>query len=166
MLELSDTGHSEKRRGKEMIYKVIGAVVLLFVAMQFVPYGRDHANPAVVAEPQWDTQTTRELFARACADCHSNETKWPWYSNIAPVSWLVQHDVDEGREHFNVSMWGVQKKNEGDEAVKEVKEGEMPPCAYTAAHPEAKLTESEKALLIKGLSATFGEKNGHGEDDD
>jgi mono/diheme cytochrome c family protein len=166
MLELSDTQHPEiagNRKGKEMIYKVIGAVVLLFVAIQFVPYGRDHANPAVVAEPQWDTQTTRELFSRACADCHSNETRWPWYSNIAPVSWLVQHDVDEGREHFNVSMWGVQKKNEGDEAVKEVKEGEMPPCAYTSAHPEAKLDESEKALLIKGLSATFGEKS---EDDD
>ena len=135
------------------------SVVLLGVAIQFIPYGRNHANPPVVQEPQWDTPKTRALFMRACADCHSNETKWPWYSNIAPVSWLVQHDVDEGREHFNVSNWLHQKKNKGDEAAEEVREGDMPPLVYLPAHPEARLSKIEKKELITGLVNTFGEED-------
>ena len=141
-----------------MKYKILGIFVLAVLLIQIIPYGREHANPPVVAEPKWDTAETRALFFRACADCHSNETKWPWYSHVAPISWLVQHDVNEGREHFNISMWGVQKKNDGDEAVKEVKEGEMPPWFYVIPHPEAKLSESENELLLKGLLATFGQK--------
>ncbi|WP_151900524.1 heme-binding domain-containing protein [Sulfurimonas hydrogeniphila] len=128
----------------------------LFIAIQFIPYGRDHTNPPVVAQVQWDTQETQALFQRACADCHSNETKWPWYSNIAPLSWSIYHHVDEGREHFNVSMWGVQKKNKGDEAAEEVEEGEMPLASYLIAHPEARLTKEEKQALIAGLKNTFG----------
>ncbi|MCJ7766385.1 MAG: heme-binding domain-containing protein, partial [Thiovulaceae bacterium] len=87
-----------------MKYKILAAFVLALLLIQIVPYGREHANAPVVAEPQWDTPETRALFFRACADCHSNETKWPWYSNVAPVSWMVQYDVNEGREKFNVSM--------------------------------------------------------------
>jgi len=67
---------------------------------------------------------------RACGDCHFNETKWPWYSHIAPISRLVTYDVKEGREHFNVSMWGDQRKNRGDEAAEELREGEMSPLTY------------------------------------
>ena len=135
------------------------SAVLLGVVIQLVPYGRDHTNPQVVQEPQWDTPKTRALFMRACADCHSNETKWPWYSNIAPVSWLVQHDVDEGREHFNVSNWLHQKKNKGDEAAEEVREGDMPPLVYLPAHPEARLSKIEKKELVTGLINTFGEED-------
>ncbi|WP_152183585.1 heme-binding domain-containing protein [Sulfurimonas indica] len=135
------------------------SVILLGVIIQLVPYGRDHVNPPVVQEPQWDTPKTRDLFMRACADCHSNETKWPWYSNVAPVSWLVQHDVDEGREHFNISNWLHQKKNKGDEAAEELREGEMPPLVYLPVHPEARLSETEKKELIKGLVNTFGEED-------
>ena len=140
----------------------IGGVVA-FVLIQLVPYGRDHTNPPVVQEPKWDSVKTRELFMRACADCHSNETKWPWYSNIAPVSWLVVHDVEEGREHFNISMWGHQRKNKGDEAAEELREGEMPLKPYLLAHPEARLNENEKKQLIQGLINTFGEEE---EDED
>ena len=60
--------------------------------IQFVPYGRDHDNPEVTNTVAWDSPRTAELFDPACADCHSNETDWPWYSNVAPVSWLVQSD--------------------------------------------------------------------------
>jgi len=141
-----------------MKYKILGIFVLTVLLIQIIPYGREHTNAHIVVEPKWDTAETRALFFRACADCHSNETKWPWYSNVAPVSWLVQHDVDEGREKFNISVWGIQKENEGDEAVKEVKEGEMPPWFYVIAHPEAKFSDSENALLLKGLLATFGQK--------
>lgn len=139
-----------------MKLKIAGAVAVAAIAIQLIPYGKDHANPPIVSEPQWDSPRTKELFARACADCHSNETQYPWYSNIAPVSWLIAHDIDEGREHFNVSMWGIQKKNEGEEAAKEVKEGEMPMWFYTVPHPEAKLNDNEKQELISGLKKTFG----------
>ena len=142
----------------------IGGIVA-FVLIQFVPYGRDHTNPPVVQEPKWDSVQTRELFMRACADCHSNETKWPWYSNIAPISWLIAHDVEEGREHFNISMWGVQKRNKGDEAAEELREGEMPLKPYLLAHPEARLNEDEKKQLIQGLVNTFGEEDDEDEDE-
>ncbi|HSR73437.1 MAG TPA: heme-binding domain-containing protein [Sulfurovum sp.] len=141
-----------------MKYKIFGTIILVLAAIQFIPYGKNHVNPQVIAEPEWDSKETRDLFVRACADCHSNETKWPWYSNIAPLSWLIQYDVEEGREHFNVSVWGVQKKNEGTEAKEELDEGEMPLWFYVALHPEAKLSESEKEALSKGLLATFGEE--------
>lgn len=138
--------------------KVLLSLILATVLIQFIPYGGDHSNPAVIAEPKWDSVQTRQLFMRACADCHSNETKWPFYAGIAPISWLVQYDVNEGREHFNVSMWGKQKKNEGDEAAEEFREAEMAPWFYLILHPEAKFSKTERAQLLKGLVATFGEK--------
>lgn len=139
--------------------KIVLSVIALFVLIQFIPYGKDHTNPPVIQEPQWDSMRTRELFMRACGDCHSHNTKWPWYSHIAPVSWLVYRDVQEGREHFNVSAWGHQKENEGEDAAKELAEGEMPPLLYLLAHPEARLSSQEKKELIEGLRRTFGEED-------
>ncbi len=138
--------------------KVAGILIVGLIAAQFIPYGKAHQNPPVVNEPPWDSPRTKELFLRLCADCHSNETRWPWYSNYAPISWLVQSDVDEGREHFNVSMWKAQNKNKGDEAAKEVAEGEMPPLAYMIPRQSIKFTGAEKEELIAGLKATFGSK--------
>lgn len=139
---------------KVIAFASVGALALL----QILPLGPQFTNPSITGEPTWDSPRTKELFSRACADCHSHETKYPWYSNIAPVSWLVAHDINEGREHFNVSTWGVQKKNEGEDAAKEVREDEMPMWIYTIAHPEAKLSDSEKQELISGLEKTFGEE--------
>lgn len=132
------------------------AVILGAIAIQFIPYGKDHTNPPVMSEVQWDSPRTQELFNRACADCHSNETKYPWYSNIAPISWLIAHDIDEGREKMNVSMIGIQKKNKLKDAADEVKEGEMPIPPYLIAHPEARLSDAEKKELASGLEKTFG----------
>jgi mono/diheme cytochrome c family protein len=143
-----------------MKFKLVSILILAAVALQFIPYGKDHANPPVVGEPQWDSPRTKELFFRVCASCHSNTTTWPWYSSVAPVSWLIQYDVDEGREHFNVSMWGVQKTNKGHDAAEEVGSGEMPPWVYVLGHPEAKLSESERAEFVQGLTATFGREKG------
>lgn len=137
------------------IYKLFGILIIAGVAIQLVPYGKDHTNPAVVAEPKWDSPRTKELFDRVCANCHSNNTAWPWYSSIAPVSWLIRHDVDDGRKHFNVSMWDGQKVNKGYDAADMVSEGEMPPWFYVIGHPEAKLSDSEKTQFVQGLSATF-----------
>jgi mono/diheme cytochrome c family protein len=144
----------------------MGGSALAFL-IQLVPYGHDRTNPSVVQEPEWDSARTRELFFAACQDCHSNETAWPWYGAIAPVSWLVRWDVDEGRSHFNVSEWG-RTKNQGDEAAEMVQEGEMPLWYYLPAHPEARLTAAEKAELIAGLERTFpaDDERGHGEHED
>ena len=136
--------------------KVLGGVLGAFILAQLVPYGRAHANPPVQAEPQWDTPQTRALFDRACADCHSNQTKWPWYSNVAPVSWLVQRHVDEGRSKFNVSVPGFGE--DAGKAASEVREGAMPEPTYLPMHPEARLTAAERDQLIRGLAATFGNK--------
>ena len=141
------------RRPARLLLAAIGVLGLI----QLVPYGRDHTNPAVIAEPTWKGEQTRELFFRTCKNCHSNETSWPWYSSIAPVSWLVQSDVDEGRSKFNVSRWG-QGKQEADEAAGMIRKGEMPPWFYLPTHPEARLTDPERQALIRGLVDTFGDE--------
>ncbi|KZK73554.1 MAG: cytochrome C [Pelodictyon luteolum] len=140
--------------------KIVAISAAVLILIQFVPFGRDHLNPPVTGEPAWDSPETRELFFRGCRDCHSNETVWPWYSNVAPFSWLASLDVSIGREKFNVSEWGRQGRNEGEEAAEEVREGKMPPWFYMPAHPEAKLSPEEKVSLTRGLEATFGTKGG------
>lgn len=138
--------------------KILAGVAIAAIAIQFIPYGNQRTNPPIVSEPRWDAPRTQELFNRACADCHSHKTTYLWYSNVAPISWLIQRDVEEGREHFNVSAWGAQEKNEGNEAAKEVKEGSMPPWFYLPTHPEARLSDAEKRELIEGLEKTFGKE--------
>jgi hypothetical protein len=92
---------------------------------------------------------------RACFDCHSNETVWPWYSNVAPASWFVQQHVEEGRGQLNFSEFGIgrQEMSRTDEVVRN---GEMPPSYYTPLHPAARLSAAERDELIRGLQATFG----------
>ena len=149
---------------KAFIWIILG-IAILFLIAQLIPYGRGHTNPAVQQEPQWDSPQTRELAKRACFDCHSNETVWPWYSNFAPVSWLVYHDVLEGRSRVNFSEWN-RGEQEVDEAAELVQNGEMPLPIYLLMHPEARLSATEKQTLIQGLIATFGGSSGEGEEDD
>ena len=143
---------------KKIAVGLVAGIVVLGILIQFVPYGRDHTNPSVIAEPNWNSPETKALFDRACADCHSNETVWPWYSNIAPVSWLVQHDVEEGRQKLNVSEWG-QGDSEAHEAAETVQKGEMPMPVFLITHPEARLSDVERQTLVDGLAATFGGGN-------
>jgi hypothetical protein len=130
-----------------LIILIIVAGLALFGLIQLIPYGHNHTNPPVVQEPNWDAQT-RAIAQKACFDCHSNEVVWPWYSNIAPFSWLIQHDVEEGRSRLNFSDWGRAKTDEIGEVVSE---GEMPPLQYTMIHPAAKLTDAEKQALIQAF---------------
>ncbi len=137
------------------VLKVGGiATGALLLVIQLVPYGRAHQNPPVVREPAWDTPATRALAVRACFDCHSHQTRWPWYSHVAPASWMVQHDVDEGRSVLDFSDWTRHYEEAGD-AAEEVREGDMPPATYLLAHPEARLSPEEKAALERGLTATL-----------
>jgi len=135
--------------------KLFLILILILIGIQFIPYGKEHINSSILSEPKWDTPQTKALFMRACGDCHSNETKWPWYSNIAPISWVVYNHVEDGREKLNVSMWEHQD-NEAKDAIKEIKEKKMPLSSYILVHPEANLTDEENQQLIQGLKITFG----------
>lgn len=146
---------------------ILGAVAVLiagFLVIQLVPYGRAHANPPVTGEPAWDSATTRATAVTACFDCHSNETAWPWYSNIAPISWRLQQHVDEGRQKLNFSEWGTGEQ-EADDIVEVVERGEMPPWDYLILHPEARLSDADRAAFVEGLGRTFGSGN-RGEPDE
>ncbi|MBK7267843.1 MAG: heme-binding domain-containing protein [Ignavibacteriales bacterium] len=135
------------------IFKYVGiGVGVLFLSIQI--FQVDHTNPAVRGEPNWDSPRTRELAKKACFDCHSNETNWPWYSYVAPVSWRVYNHVYNGRRHFNFSDYPLGTK-EPEEAIEVIQKGEMPLSDYLILHAEADLTIMEKAELIKGLQKTF-----------
>ncbi|OJX39629.1 MAG: cytochrome C [Chloroflexi bacterium 44-23] len=138
-----------------IIVAFVAVIAVVILLLQFIPYGKNHVNPPVVKEPTWDSPTTRILAQRACFDCHSNETTWPWYSNIAPMSWLIQKDVDEGRQKLNFSEWQrAASFDDLDEIGEVIREGEMPPFVYYPMHPEARLNEAEKQALISGLENT------------
>lgn len=137
--------------------RAAGVAFIVLLGAQLAPYGRAHTNPPGRTEPKWSSPEVRALAQRACFDCHSNETRWPWYSHVAPVSWLVQRDVDKGRSKLNFSEWQLPQK-EADEAAEEVQKGEMPMKIFLPLHPEARLTDAERLQLIAGLKATLGEK--------
>ncbi len=137
------------------LLRALVVLVGLFALIQAVPYGRSHTNPPVTKEPAWDSPRTRALAARACFDCHSNLTTWPWYSNVAPVSWLNQNDVDGGRSALNFSTWDKPQDTGIGDVVESIRGGGMPPWFYKPLHPKASLSKAEQDELIRGLEATF-----------
>jgi hypothetical protein len=145
-----------KRSPAKTILSIIGILIGLFVLIQLIPYGRNHTNPPVISEPAWDTPQTKQLVETACYDCHSNRTIWPWYSNIAPVSWLVYSDVQEGRSRFdfNELQTGDGAAMVGD-MVEKIQSGRMPPIQFTIIHKNAVYSAEQKQQLISGLQATF-----------
>lgn len=150
---------------KRMIRRgLLAAGALLVVAVlviQVIPYGRDHDNPAVAAEPQWVSAEARSLAVTYCFDCHSNETEWPWYSNVAPIAWQIQDHVDEGREELNFSRWDLEQ--EGDEAAETVREGEMPPWNYK---PWRRMSDADRDALVIAFTAMFGSGEGDEEEEE
>jgi hypothetical protein len=139
---------------KKILLIVVVAGIVLFGLLQLVPLGRDHTNPPVVQAVNWDSPQTEALVRRACMNCHSNETAWPWYSNIAPASWMVARDVAAARDHMNFSDWG-ERGRRVDELVRQIERGSMPPARYLALHPEARLNAEERAQLIEGLQKSL-----------
>jgi len=135
---------------RPILYTLLGLPVLALL-IQLVPL--DRTNPAVVKEPPWDSPQTRELARRACMDCHGNQTVWPWYSHVAPVSWFVVDHVKEAREKLNFSDYDGTEESE--EMIKEIRQGDMPLSSYTLIHQSAKLSEAEKDSLVAGLRRTF-----------
>lgn len=134
----------------------------------------DMTNPSI--DPAQDFRQVAQapagvqhLLEAACYDCHSNETKHPWYSQVAPVSWWVADHVLEGRKALNFSTFGALPAKDRTEALEEsaekIQEGEMPLASYTWMHPEAKLSAAQKDVLLQWLNANSGERTEHGETD-
>ncbi len=138
------------------VTKISGlAVVAAFVAIQFVNRP-DRTNPPedpslTFASQKFVPPAVSAMLERSCYDCHSNRTVWPWYSAIAPVSWLVADDVQEGRSHLNFSEWGTYKRKRQASRLEgissEVDRDQMPLPSYVLLHSNAKLTEEDKDLL-------------------
>jgi len=127
----------------------IGVVTLLLLA-QLVPI--DRTNPRVEGDVKAPPDIGRSLRA-ACYDCHSNETVWPWYSHVAPISWLVSRDVQQARRHLNLSHWEDYSAEERVRLLSEigsaVRNGEMPVPRYLWLHPEARLTDAERQQIYR-----------------
>jgi hypothetical protein len=135
---------------KRWLLRISIGLLVVLVAIQFVPVAR--TNPAVtkplVAPPEIES-----ILRRSCYDCHSNETRWPWYAHVAPISWLVADDVEKGRKHLNLSAWGDynsdKRSGKADEMAEQVEQGAMPLAQYLWMHSDAKLSPADVALLRK-----------------
>lgn len=132
---------------------VVGA---LFVLMQLVPYGWWHDNPPVVSDAPWPNAASAEIARVSCYSCHSNETDWPIYSYVAPMSWMVRSDVERGRDEFNFSEWDPR---EADDAVEVIQEGSMPLDRYVLVHRDAQLSDSERLTLLEALQSMSEERD-------
>lgn len=134
-----------------------GLLILIagFLLIQLVPYGRAHSNPPVTQQAKYDSPRTEQLANDACGACHSNLTNWPLDSNVAPFSWLVQHDVEDGRAILNFSEWNRANQTDPGKISEAISGGEMPPLQYKLLHPSARLSDSEKQDLIDGLTLTY-----------
>ncbi len=131
-------------------------LIAAFVVFQFI--GIEKTNPEF--EPSMDfivmenpPEEIAQMIRSACYDCHSNETIWPWYSNIAPVSWKLEEHVIDGRDNLNLNMWGEFDVEDRayviEEMIEEMEEGEMPIPGYLITHSDAKLTAEQQAKLFK-----------------
>jgi mono/diheme cytochrome c family protein len=140
---------------RAVVAAAVGVVVVVGLA-QAIPYGRSHTNPPVVSEPAWDSPRTRELVKAACFECHSYESAYPGYSNVAPISWALTQHISRGRQAMNFSDWANSSLT-ATYIAEVLSEGRMPPWNFRLLHPEARLTAAEKQELIDGLRATLGD---------
>jgi hypothetical protein len=143
---------------KNLVRTLLVGAAGIFILIQLIPFGHDHTNPPVISEPKWSSPEARALVKEHCFQCHSNETEWTWYSNIAPGSWLIAMDVIEGRSEFNFSDWN-NHPGELDEMVRKIRRGKMPPIQYWLFHPGARLNAQEKEDLISALENSIGQNS-------
>lgn len=145
---------SKRERTRMLVSSGFFVLLGTFFAIQFIPYGRAHDNPPVTVRVEWDSAETEELFRRACADCHSNETVWPWFGSIAPASWWVTANVEKGRDAFNVSETPLGRDLVAT-AIAEISAGRMPPAYYTMTKMSGRLSHEEEERLIEGLQRSM-----------
>ena len=144
----------------KILKRTILALALLFLGVQVVRPAKTNPPVDQTRTLEANAQVTPEVGAilkRACSDCHSNETSWPWYSDVAPVSWFVIDHVNHGRRHLNFSNWadyaGADANDLLGEIAKTVKEGAMPLESYTMIHSEAKLSDRERRMIVEWAQA-------------
>lgn len=144
---------------KKIINRIMWGILGLFLVIQV--FRIDKTNPPVDPEQDFAMLTTpppevNHILKEACYDCHSNITRYPWYSNVAPVSWILKNHVNEGRENLNFSVWGTYLQEDKPKILKEcaevVKEGEMPLKSYTWTHPAARLTVEQRQTFTAWLA--------------
>jgi hypothetical protein len=141
---------------KKTIKILLLVLAAIFIIIQFIPYGRP-SNQASTGKELFKVtdipQDVGQILKTACYDCHSQLVKFPWYSHVAPVSWLLASDINEGREHLDLSKWGDLSKKDKlkllDKISEEVGEGNMPLKKYTLIHSEARLTKAERDAIVK-----------------
>lgn len=136
-------------RVKRIVRVSLLVLLALFVMIQFVPVAK--TNPPPVTGEIVAPAKVKAVFRKSCYDCHSNETVYPWYNHVAPVSWLLARDVTVGRKEVNFSAWQQMpedRQNRKRQKIwKEIASGEMPPWFYLPLHPAAKLSDSDKAIV-------------------
>lgn len=138
------------------IKPIIVATVVLLAAIQIVPVSA-HNAPVVPSHSIYSVQAmppqVRSVFENSCNDCHSSETHWPWYSHIAPVSWIVAHDVREGRKHVNFSEWGTYSPKKQEDKLEliceQVTNGDMPDAMYAFFHRQSRLTQDQRDAVCE-----------------
>jgi Haem-binding domain len=140
------------RLRRRCLLRVGLGLLVVAVLLQLVPLGRAHPNPPVRQDAPWPDGRTRELAMTACYDCHSNQTRWPPQSFVAPFSWLIARDVKQGRAKLNFSDW-AEDADEATDAADAVTDGSMPPTRYVLVHPGARLGQAERRLLADTLAA-------------
>ena len=149
-----------KTRLLKLIKWVLIVVACLFVIAQFKRPAK--TNPAFDQSMALDAHTQLDpkvaaILDRSCNDCHSNKTRWPWYANVAPVSWFVIDHVEEGREHMNLSEWGKYSSDERKALLGDfcelVTENAMPLSSYTPLHPGSKLSDEDKKVICEWATA-------------
>lgn len=138
---------------RRVLVRVLLGSVALVALLQLVPYGWWHENPPVTQAAVFPSPETAELARAACMDCHSNETDWPAYSYLAPVSWLVRHDVEDGRSKLNLSELDREQEADLEDAADEVEDGSMPPSQYEWLHPDARLSAEERQVLVDAFES-------------
>jgi hypothetical protein len=139
---------------RRLLVRTLLILAVVFALAQLVPV--DCSNPTggadVAAPPE-----VRSILKRACYDCHSSETVWPWYAYVAPVSWLIARDVQEGRGEVNFSIFAQypvkRRQRKWKEIPEQLEKREMPPWYYTAVHPEARLSDGEREALLQWAAA-------------
>lgn len=142
--------------------KILLSLLAIIVAAQL--FQIDKENPVYNLENDLLAQVdapgeVKTILKQACYDCHSYETKYPWYTSVAPLSWWIDEHIQDGRKHFNFSEWGnydlKKKKHKLEELIHEVEEGEMPLNSYTWVHSEANLSEEQIKALIGWTKSTM-----------
>jgi cytochrome c551/c552 len=137
------------------VFSCITLSIVGFTCAQFLPVARVNAKADNAVVMQWDSPETMIVAQHACFDCHTNQTKWPWYSYVAPASWLTIDHVEGGRNEINFDALNEMPTRRAANTFKHFAEqmngGLMPPADYMLMHPESRLTEAEREKLLKGL---------------